>query len=110
MQANPGKELELEIEGKKYLRVPVQTELIVATDDIVQVVNMHTEGLVQSGDLIVVSEKVVAITQGRAFRINEIKPSRLAVFLSRICSQVSPWDRSWYAPNDGISYSGGGGP
>lgn len=55
MQANPGKELELEIEGKKYLRVPVQTELIVATDDIVQVVNMHTEGLVQSGDLIVVS-------------------------------------------------------
>ncbi len=83
MQANPGKELELEIEGKKYLRVPVQTELIVATDDIVQVVNMHTEGLVQSGDLIVVSEKVVAITQGRAFRINEIKPSRLAVFLSR---------------------------
>ncbi len=83
MQANPGKELKLEIEGKAYLRIPVQTALIQATDDIVEVVSKYTEGLVQSDDVVVVSEKVVAITQGRAFRISEIKPSRLAVFLSR---------------------------
>ena len=83
MQANPGKELRLEIEGKTYLRIPVQTALIQATDDIVEVVSKYTEGLLQSNDVVVVSEKVVAITQGRAFRISEIKPSRLAVFLSR---------------------------
>ncbi len=81
--ANPGKKLELEIDGKSYLRIPVRTDLILATDDIVQVAKDYTEGLVQSSDLIVVSEKVVAITQGRAFRLREIKPSRLAVFLSR---------------------------
>jgi F420-0:gamma-glutamyl ligase-like protein len=81
--ANPGKRLEIEIDGREYLRIPVRTELISTTDDIVEVVKRYTEGLVQEGDLVVVSEKVVAITQGRAFRISEIKPSRLAVLLSR---------------------------
>jgi F420-0:gamma-glutamyl ligase-like protein len=83
MQANPGKQLTLEVEGKAYLRIPVQTGLIQATDSIIEVVKRYTEGSLQSGDLIVVSEKVVAISQGRAYRISEIKPSRLAIFLSR---------------------------
>ncbi|HKM43367.1 MAG TPA: coenzyme F420-0:L-glutamate ligase [Limnochordia bacterium] len=83
MRPNPGKELTLEVEGKRYLRIPVQTDLIQATDSIVQVVKRYIEGVLHGNDLIVVSEKVVAITQGRAYRISEIKPSRLAVFLSR---------------------------
>jgi len=83
MQANPKKKLHVEIDGKTYLRIPVRTSLIMDTDDIVQVVSKHTEGLVQSDDVIVVSEKVVAITQGRAFRISEIKPSRLARLLCK---------------------------
>lgn len=83
MGANPGKELTLEIKGQKYLRIPVQTDLIRTTDSIVDVVGKYTAGLLQTDDLVVVSEKVVAITQGRAFRITEIKPSRLATFLSR---------------------------
>jgi F420-0:gamma-glutamyl ligase-like protein len=83
MQANPGKQLTLEVEGKAYLRIPVQTGLIQATDSIIEVVQRYTEGALQSNDLVVVSEKVVAISQGRAYRISEIRPSRLAVFLSR---------------------------
>lgn len=83
MQANPGKQLAIEIDGTAYLRIPVKTEIIKATDDIVQVVDKFTKGLVQSDDLLVVSEKVVAITQGRAFRVDEIKPSKLATFLSK---------------------------
>ena len=83
MQANPGKELELVIDGTNYIRIPVRTELIKASDDIVQVVEKFTKGDVYSDDLVVVSEKVVAITQGRAFRLSEIKPSKLATFLSK---------------------------
>lgn len=83
MQANPGKELELTVEGRSYLRIPVRTELIKASDDILQVVKKFTAGHLKDGDLLVVSEKVVAITQGRAFRMSEIKPSRLATFLSK---------------------------
>lgn len=83
MQANPGKTLTLEIDGKDYLRIPIQTDLIQARDNIIQIVQQYTKGMLQPDDIVVVSEKVVAITQGRAFQINEIKPSRLAVFLSR---------------------------
>lgn len=83
MQANPGKQLELMVDGRSYLRIPVRTEIIEARDDIVQVVSKVTADLVRSDDLVVVSEKVVAITQGRAFRVDEIKPSALATFLSK---------------------------
>ncbi len=83
MGANPVKKLDLEVKGKKYLRIPVQTDLIQPTDNIVEVVERYTVGLLQADDLVVVSEKVVAITQGRAFRITDIKPSRLATFLSK---------------------------
>lgn len=83
MRANPGKQLELDVEGKCYVRMPVRTDIITANDDIAQVVQKYTEGLIQSGDLVVVSEKVVAITQGRAYRLEEIHPSGLAKFLSK---------------------------
>lgn len=83
MEANPGKHLEVEIEGKSYLRIPIRTEIITADDDIVQIVETHTKELVEKGDLVVVSEKVVAITQGRAFRLDQIEPSGLARFLSK---------------------------
>ena len=56
--ANPGKRLEIEIDGREYLRIPVRTELISTTDDIVEVVKRYTEGLVQEGDLVVVSERL----------------------------------------------------
>lgn len=83
MEANPGKQLEMDVDGKSYLRMPVKTDIITADDDIVQIVEKYTKELIQAGDLVVVSEKVVAITQGRAFRLAEIKPSGLAKLLSR---------------------------
>src|SRR5690554_396553 len=83
LEANPGKVLELEVDGKTYLRLPIKTDVIKPSHDIVEVVSQFTKGLVQKGDLLVVSEKVVAITQGRAFKIDEIKPRPLAVFLSK---------------------------
>ena len=83
MEANPGKQLKMDVDGRSYLRMPVKTDIITADDDIVQIVEKYTKELIQAGDLVVVSEKVVAITQGRAFRLDEIKPSGLAKLLSR---------------------------
>lgn len=83
MQANPGKKLEINVEGKNYVRYPIRTDIIQTSDDIVQIVSKFTKGLLQPNDWIVVSEKVVAITQGRAFKSGEIKPSPLATFLCK---------------------------
>lgn len=83
MEANPGKKLHIEVAGKSYERLPIRTKIIVAEDDIVEIVRTSTAGLIKSGDLVVVSEKVVAITQGRAFHLDEIEPSWLAKLLSK---------------------------
>ncbi len=73
----------IEYNGKEYLRIPVKTHVIQKNDDIVDVVKKYTEEIVKSDDIVFISEKVVAITQGRAFFLDEIKPRPLAVFLSR---------------------------
>ncbi len=97
-KSNPGKNLTIKVDGKVYVRYPIKTMLITKDDAIVEVVRRHTEGLLESDDLIVISERVVAITQGRCFPISEIKPSRLAKFLMKFVYKhpggiglKSPW-------------------
>ena len=80
-QANEGKKLAIEIDGVSYLRIPVKTHVVMREDDLFEVVDKYTKDVRQPGDIIFVSEKVVAITQGRAFPISEIKPGWFARFL-----------------------------
>jgi F420-0:gamma-glutamyl ligase-like protein len=80
-QANEGKKLAIEIDGVSYLRIPVKTHVVMREDDLFEVLDKYTKDVRQPGDIIFVSEKVVAITQGRAFPISEIKPGWFAKFL-----------------------------
>ena len=79
--ANEGKKLAIEIDGVSYLRIPVKTHVVMREDDLFEVLDKYTKDVRQPGDIIFVSEKVVAITQGRAFPISEIKPGWFAKFL-----------------------------
>jgi len=80
---NPGKKLEIEIDGKKFLRIPIKTKVINSKDNIISIIKEFALPHYQKGDIIFISEKVVAITQGRAIKIKDIKPSYLAKFLSK---------------------------
>lgn len=82
-KANEGKNLEIEVGGVKYLRIPVKTHVVMKEDDLFEVVDRYTKDVRRPGDIIFCSEKIVAITQGRSFPISEIKPGRLARFLVR---------------------------
>ena len=82
-EPNPGKQLERKVGQGLYLRIPVRTKLITATDDIADVAREFVASLVQPGDMVVVSEKAVAITQGRFYHVDEVKPSFLARLLAR---------------------------
>lgn len=73
----------IEVDGVKYKRIPVKTRLIYDNDNIVDIAEEYTKGLLEEDDIVFLSEKSVAITQKRAYKMSEIKPSRLAVFLSR---------------------------
>ena len=84
---NAGKKLEIEVEGEKYERVPVRLPVIMDGDDIYKIINDAVEGFATSEDMIYVSEKIVAISQGRAFKVDEIKVSRLANFLQKFVTK-----------------------
>lgn len=71
----------IEVGGQTYRRIPVGTHVIKAADDILEVVERYSKDERRAGDIIFVSEKVVAVTQGRAIPKDEIEIGRLARFL-----------------------------
>lgn len=87
-QANEGKSLEVEVDGVRYLRIPIKTSLVSPEDDIVEVVTRFATGELRAGDALFVTEKIVAITQGRAYPIDSIAPRPLAVRLSRYVTKT----------------------
>lgn len=87
-QANDGKSLEVDVDGVRYLRIPIKTSLVSPEDDIVEVVTRFAKGELKSGDALFVTEKIVAITQGRAYPIDSITPRPLAVRLSRYVTKT----------------------
>jgi F420-0:gamma-glutamyl ligase len=89
MQANEGKALEASVDGKSYARIPLRTRVVMPNDDLDSVVMEYAKDAVQPGDLLFVTEKIVAITQGRSYRLDEITPRPLARFLSKYVVRTS---------------------
>jgi len=86
------------VDGRSYARYPVRTHVVAPTDKLLDVVTKYAEPHWQPGDVLFISEKIVAITQGRAWRIEDIHPSWLAKQLVRFVHKSphgiglgSPW-------------------
>jgi len=76
------------VADRVYLRQPIKTKILTPEDDIVNIVLEYTAGKRKTGDIIVMSESPVAITQGRAVREDEIKIGLLSKLLWRGVSKV----------------------
>lgn len=108
---NQGKKLEIRVEGKTYLRYPLKTELFNKGDNIANKAQQHIfqcfktlksnpdyKDIANKKWFVVITEKIVAISQGRSYFIWDIKPSILAKILSRYVKKTpygiglgSPW-------------------
>ena len=86
--ANPGKRLVRTVDGEDWLRIPVKTHLITKEDDMADVVVRYPKPLMREGDILFISEKAVACTQNRAIPMEDIKPRKLAVTLSRYVTKT----------------------
>ena len=82
-EANAGKALTVEVEGAKYSRIPIRTHVVMPGDDLDAFIREYATDVVAPGDIFFVTEKIVAITQGRSYLVEDIKPRRLALFLSK---------------------------
>ncbi len=108
---NEGKQLTILADGRAWARIPLQTDAFARGDDLQAMVSARVaraaaDALVDP-DLatgfghrwyVVVSEKIVAITQGRSYFTWEIEPGRAARTLSRYVVRTpygiglgSPW-------------------
>lgn len=85
---NPGKNLIIEVDKVKYARYPVKTCLITPEHkDLSQVAEQYVKPHLKPDDIIFIGEKVVAVSQGRAYPKSSIKVSWLANFLVRFVTK-----------------------
>lgn len=78
---NPGKNLYIDTDFGKFARYPIKTHVIMKEDVLTDILDKYVKEYVMPGDTLFISEKIVAITQGRAFKIEDIKISPMANFL-----------------------------
>lgn len=95
---NAGKRLVIDLGNDAWARLPVKTHIITKDDNIVEIVERYAKPHLSNNDILFISERAVAITQGRAFPIKDIKPSLLAKFLVKFVHKSpygiglgSPW-------------------
>lgn len=81
--ANPGKRVEINVNGTTYLRHAVQTRFVTTRDSYVELVREYVLPIYQPGDILSISEKIVSICQNRIVRREELKIGFWAKFLSR---------------------------
>lgn len=88
-RANEGKNLDVTVDGVVYERIPIKTHIVMRDDVLLEVVQKYAGGMVRDGDVLFVTEKIVGITQGRAFPLESIEPRKLAVTLSKYVTKTS---------------------
>lgn len=91
MNPNLNKNLVIKVRDKFFLRYPIKTHLITKDDQLPEIIKKYVLQDLQSGDIVVMSERMVAITQGRLIHESEIKAGWLAKFLIKF---IKKW------PND----------
>ena len=95
------KKLDIKISGKTYSRHLIKTEPFKKGDDYVNKISEYVDKIMKKTNkrwFVVVSEKIVAIAQGRSYFIWDIKPSFWARTLSKYVKKTpygiglgSPW-------------------
>ncbi len=61
--ANPGKQLVIEVSGKKYARYALRTHFVEMGEDLAGLVRQYVLPHYRPGDILSMSEKVVALCQ-----------------------------------------------
>jgi hypothetical protein len=86
-EPNEGRALHATLHGIVYARHPVRTHLVTAEDDAAAVVTRYVGTLPDDVRLVAVSERMVAITQGRSHPMDTIRAGWLAKLLVRFVTR-----------------------
>lgn len=78
----------IEVVSVKFERIPVKTRILTKEDDMLDIVREYASPVLREGDIISISESPLAITQGRAIPVSELKIGLLAKILWRFVAKV----------------------
>ena len=88
IQANENKSLEVNIGSETYLRIPIKTHVVMPNDDLLAVMKEYVPPYLESGDMLFITGKTVAISQGRAYPIKDVEARPLAKWLSNYVTKT----------------------
>ncbi len=88
-EANEKKELKISTSTGVYSRYAIKTHFVEAGEDYIELFKKYVEPYYQEGDLVSVSEKIIALCQNRIVRREDVHISKAAKFLSKFASHPS---------------------
>ena len=110
---NPGKALEIEVAGERYLRHGIRTHFVEVGEDYLDLFRRYVVPVYRPGDWVAVSEKVAALCQGRVIHRQEIQVTWLARLLAKCVRQTPagpgmglPVKMQFALDQEGWSFSG----
>lgn len=86
--ANPNKNVEIQANGKTYMRHAIKTNYVKENDSYIEIFKEHVQPIYEEGDIVSCSEKIIALCQGRVIHKKDIKLSFWAKFLSKFVNQT----------------------
>ena len=87
--ANEGKRVTIEAMGKTWARHAISTHFVGVGESYIDLMERYVKPIYQEGDILSMSEKVIALCQGRVVREEEVRPGFWAKLLSRFVHQTS---------------------
>ena len=82
-KALDGKNVEIEVNGQKYLRHAIKTHYIQLGESYIDILEKYVKPIYEQGDILSISEKIISLCQKRVVYKKDMKVSGLAKFLSK---------------------------
>ncbi len=81
---NPGKKLIITVDGENYMRHAIKTRFIAANEEnYIDLIREYAADIYEGGDILSISENIIALCQNRIVRLEDMKIGWLANFLAR---------------------------
>ena len=89
ISANEGKSVTIQAMGRTWARHAIATHFVTVGESYIDLMERYVKPIYQDGDILSMSEKVIAICQKRVVTEEELKPGFWARLLSRFVHQTS---------------------
>lgn len=87
--ANEGKSVTIEAMGRTWARHAIATHFVQVGESYIGLMEQYVLPHYQAGDIVSMSEKVIAMCQGRVVTEDQVKPGFWARLLSRFVHQTA---------------------